>query len=233
MSTTPSNWSGSVSQPVGAASGGEVGLDSQEIRRRISHMAPGFMPFILWGIPHKDPLSSKAVLIFFGIFAALTGVLFLQWSKIARSGTGSTDRIEAIFGYACSVMLTLLLFPAHPECGLAVLAILAFGDGSATFAGKLFGGPKLPWNRRKSVAGLLGFFGVGLPATAGIYWGESHNLQAVGPAATVAQAVFIASAGVIAGALAESFDSRINDNVRVGLASAFAVVSAHAVIFGL
>jgi len=196
-------------------------------------MAPGLLPFILWVIPHKDPLSTKAVLIFFAIFASLTAVLFLHWSKIARSGTGSTDRIEAIFGYACSVMLTIILFPAHPECGMAVLGVLAFGDGSATLAGKVFGGRRLPWNTRKSFAGFLGFFAVGLPVTAIIYWGESNNLEAIGPSATMAQATFIAAAGVLAGALAESIESRVNDNVRVGLASAVAIVSAHAVVFGL
>jgi dolichol kinase len=233
MSTTPSNWSGTIVQPVEGGLVESRGLDAQELRRRISHMAPGLLPFILWGIPHRDPLSTKTQLIFCGIFAVMTGILFLKWSKIARAGSGSTDRIEAIFGYACSVLLTVLLFPAHPECGLAVLAVLAFGDGSATLAGKLMGGPKLPWNPRKSVAGLFGFLAVGLPLTALIYWGESHNLEAIGPAATLAQAALVAAAGVFAGALAESIESRINDNVRVGVASAFAVVSTHGVMFGL
>lgn len=233
MSTTPSKWSGVIAQPVEARAQGWKALDSQELRRRMSHMLPGFLPFILWGVSHKDPLSTKAVLIFFAIFVGLTGVLFLQWSKIARSGTGSTDRIEAIFGYACSVMLTLILFPAHPECGMAVLAVLAFGDGSATLVGKVFGVRRLPWNPRKSVAGFLGFLAVGLPVTAIIYWGESNNVEATGLPATVAQAACVAAAGVLAGAFAESIESRVNDNVRVGLASAVAIVTAQAMIFGL
>src|SRR5687768_14569398 len=120
MSTTPSKWSGAIAQqPVEVGPRGWSALDAQELRRRASHMAPGLLPFILWVIPHKDPLSSKAVLIFLAIFVGLTGVLFAYWSRISRAGTGSTDRIEAIFGYACSVMLTLILFPAHPECGMA------------------------------------------------------------------------------------------------------------------
>ncbi|MBA3311675.1 MAG: phosphatidate cytidylyltransferase [Planctomycetota bacterium] len=236
MSTTPSNWSSAATAlaTTGArATSVWDRLDAQELRRRASHMAPGLLPFILWGIPHRDPLSTTAQVIFVAIFVALTAVLFLQWSRISRSGVGSGDRIAAIYGYACSVLLTLLLFPAHAECGLAVLGVLAFGDGSATFFGKLFGGPRLLWNPNKSIAGFLGFLCVGLPVTALIYWGESNNLEAIGPPATMSQAALVAAAGVVAGAFAETIESRVNDNVRVGLASAFAIVSAHALLFGL
>ena len=208
-------------------------LDAQELRRRIWHMAPGFLPFIMWGIPHRDPLSPTTQIIFVGIFLALTAALFWAWSRIARSGVGDTDRIAAIYGYAGPVLLTLLLFPAHAECGLAVMGVLAFGDGSATLFGKLVGGPRLPWNADKSVAGLLGFLLVGLPMTALIYWGESHNIEAVGPPATALRALIVATAGVIAGAFAESVESRINDNLRVGFAAATAILLAHAALFGL
>lgn len=240
MSTTRANWKPAAT-PATALSGGigaSVGtlarrLGTQELRRRVWHMAPGLLPFVLWAIPHADPLSPTIQLIFVGIFLTLTGLLFWNWSRVARVGDGHGDRVAAIYGYACSVLLTLFLFPAHAECGLAVLGVLAFGDGSATLLGKLIGGPRLPWNPAKSVAGLFGFLLVGLPMTALIYWGESHNLEAAGTPATVVQAVVIAAAGVCAGAVAESVRSRINDNLRVGFAAAAAIVSAHSVMFGL
>lgn len=209
------------------------GLDAQELRRRIWHMAPGLLPFLLWIIPHKDPLSPLINWIFIGIFLVLTGLLFRNWSRVARDGVGKDDRAAAIFGYAGSVLLTLFLFPAHAEIGLTLLAVLAFGDGSATLVGKLIGGPRLPWNDAKSVSGFIGFLLVGLPFAALIYWGESHNPQGLNPSATALQATLVAAAGVVGGAIAESIRSPINDNVRVGLASATALVVAHAAVFGL
>ena len=196
-------------------------------------MLPGLLPFVLWVVPHKDPLSATAQLIFVGIFLLLTAALFWNWSRISRTGIGNSDRLAAIYGYAGPVLMTLLLFPSHAECGLAVFAVLAFGDGSATLFGRLVGGLRLPWNPEKSVAGLVGFFLVGTPMTAIIYWGESHNIEAIGPSATAIQALIIATAGVSAGAIAESIVSRVNDNLRVGFASATAILLTHALLVGL
>ncbi len=233
IGTPPTRWE---SRPAGfgATLGGIGGrLDLQERRRRFAHMAPGLLPFLLWPIPHRDPLAPLLSYVIAAIFAALMAAIFLSWRRIERAEAGRSDRAAAIYGYAGAVLLTLVLFPAHAECGLAVLAVLAFGDGSATLLGKLLGGPRLPWNRAKSVAGLIGFVAVGWPVTAVIYWGESHNLEGVDPPATVLQAIAVAAAGVTAAALAESVRSRINDNVRVGLTAAAAIVSAHAIVVGL
>jgi dolichol kinase len=196
-------------------------------------MSPGLLPFLLWPISHRDPLSPTIRLIFAGVFVALTAAVSWNWRRIARDGIGDRDRLAAVYGYAGSVLLTIFLFPAHAECGLALLGVLAFGDGAATLFGKLLGGPRLPWNPAKSVAGLCGFLLVGIPVTALIYWGESHNLEAGGPPARWGQAFLIAAAGVAAGALAESVRSRINDNIRVGFAAAAALLAAHAALFGL
>ena len=238
MSSTPANWRPRADAAVlsGRATDGRAlapRIDAQELRRRAWHMAPGFLPFILWGIPHADPLSPTIRWVFIGIFLVLTGALFARWSRVARAADGSSDRISAIYGYAGCVLLTLFLFPAHAQCGLAVLGVLAFGDGSATLIGKLVGGPRLPWNPAKSFAGLCGFLLVGVPMTALIYWGESHNLEAIGPAASLTEAVLVAGVGVLAGAIAESVRSTVNDNVRVGLAAAAAIVVAHGFVFGI
>jgi dolichol kinase len=208
-------------------------IDPQELRRRVWHMAPGLLPFLLWPISHRDPLSPTIRLVFFGIFVALTAAISWNWRRIAREGVGDRDRLAAVYGYAGSVLLMLLAFPAHAECGLALLGVLAFGDGAATLFGKLVGGPRLPWNGAKSVAGLCGFLLVGVPVTAAIYWGESHNLEAVGPGPEWGQALFVAMVGVAAGAIAESVPSRVNDNIRVGLAGAVGLLAAHGMVFGL
>ena len=86
--------------------------------------------------------------------SALFAVVALRrHSTIARHGERNL-RASAL-GYTGSVVLMLLLFPRHVELALSVLAILAFGDGSATLGGLLIGGRPLPWNRHKTWAGLI------------------------------------------------------------------------------
>ena len=196
-------------------------------------MAPGILPFLLWPVPHKDPLAPLLAQIILALFALIVIALFLSWSRIARADVGNRDRAAAILGYAVTVLVTILLFPAHIECGLTVLAVLAFGDGAATLFGKLLRGPRLPWNQDKTVAGFIGFLALGIPLATVIYWGESNNLQAIGPAATMLQALWVALAGVLAGAVAESLPMKLNDNFRVGLAAAVGIVTMHAAIFGI
>lgn len=245
MSTTPSNWS-RLASPSAATAGSRrrsisyrerrgflERLGKQELRRRICHMAPGLLPFLLWPIPHKDPLHTILLQVILGLFAVIVVSLFFVWNRISRPGVGNGDRIAAIGGYAICVLATILLFPAHLECGLAVLGILAFGDGMATLCGKTIPSPSLPWNPKKTVAGLLAFVGVGTFAAMLIYWGESNNLLAIGPPATFFQAFLVALAGTSLAAIAETLPMRLNDNFRVGIAAAIGIVAAHAAIFGL
>jgi dolichol kinase len=142
--------------------------------------------------------------------------------------------VAAVIGYAGSVLLTLLLFPAHAELGLTVLAVLAFGDGSATLGGKLFGGKRLPWNRDTTWAGLICFVCVGLPMAALVYWGETYfNPETASEPVPISIALLCGGTATVIAALAESVPSRINDNIRVGLAASLAVVSVHALAVGL
>src|SRR5690606_23933522 len=78
-----------------------------------------------------------------------------------------------VLGYAASVMAMLLAAPDLPQLGLSVLAVLAFGDGTATLVGKLVGGPRLPWNRDKTWSGLTAFLLAGTVTASLYYWGET------------------------------------------------------------
>ena len=141
--------------------------------------------------------------------------------------------MKSVAGYAGSVLMTLLLFPAHAELGLTVLAVLAFGDGSATLLGKLIGGPRLPWNREKSWSGFLAFVAVGGTMASLIYWGETHfNPEALGSGVTFWQALACGFAPALLGAVYESIPSRINDNIRVGAVAAITVTAVHVLVVG-
>ena len=210
-----------------------LGLTATEWRRRFWHAGPGVLPFVLWAVPHRDPLSPTLEIILFLLVLAFAGHVFFRYQLIERRHDG--ERAGAVLGYALSVLLTLLVFPAHVELGLTVLAVLAFGDGSATVGGLMFGGPKLPWNPRKTWSGFASFLAVGMPLASVVYWGETHfnpeslEYQSI-PFTT---ALCCAGAAVFLAAIAESLPSRINDNIRVGTAAAVGIISVHALLLGL
>jgi phytol kinase len=188
------------------------GLSAAEIKRRLLHILPGFLPFLLWVIPHRDPwgpLLADVVIVLTGI---LVGLAFLRCNAFARDG--ESDWQSSVLGYAVPVLATLCIFRGREEIGVTTLAILAFGDGSATLGGLLMGGRPLPWNRRKSWAGSLCFVVFGAPLAMVIFWGEAR------PAVSWETAALIAAGATTAAAIAESLPVRINDNLRVGTTAA-------------
>lgn len=163
----------------------------------------------------------------------LAGHIFWRYHRIERQQ--DRERVAAVLGYALSVLVMLLVFPQHAELGLTVLAVLAFGDGSATWGGLTFGGPKLPWNSKKTWSGLACFLAIGIPLAALIYWGETYfNPESLEyRKVSFATALMCSGAAVSFGAIAESLPTRINDNIRVGIASALGVTIMHALLLGL
>jgi len=200
-------------------------LSRREIRRRWWHMLPGLTPFILWPIEHADPMSLTLKLIILIVAIVIAGSIFIKFRHVSRDD--SENRTEAVLGYAMSVLGTLLLFPASPEIGFTVLAVLAFGDGCATFGGLLISSRSLPWNREKTVSGMLSFIVVGTLMASLIYWGEAN------PRVNWLSAFLIATPTTLCAAVAESLPVRLNDNVRVGVVSAIVAPIAHYLVLGV
>ena len=200
-------------------------LTYRELKRRLWHMAPGLLAFVLQVIPHRDPISPILQWIIIGCCVGIAGRVLLGFGQIQRQGEGTG--IAAVSGYALSVMMTALLFPQHLELGLSVLAILAFGDGSATLFGLALRGPRLPWNSGKSWSGLIAFLAVGSLMTSWIYWGEANSVEAADPAVSFGLALALTAPAVLLAGLAESVRSKINDNVRVGIVAALSLVLLH------
>lgn len=200
---------------------GFYSLTGAESRRRLWHMAPGLLPIPLQFVSHRDPLSPTLWWIIMAIIASLTAHIFLRFRRIRRNA--SDIGTSAITGYAVAVLLTIVLLPDRLEVGLAALAILAFGDGSASLFGLILRGPVLPWNRGKSWAGFLAFLLVGGLLTAWIYWGETQNPEALDPPLEFTRALLLTFPAVAICALMESIPSRINDNIRVGITAAISL----------
>ena len=207
-------------------------LEPQEWRRRLWHMTPGLLPPVLWLIPHSDPLSWIAMSIIVAIGTALSLNIFLRYEHIQRSG--DTARASAVLGYVLCVFGAFVIFPQAPQIGMAVIGILAFGDGSATLGGKLFRGPRLPWNSEKSWSGFLCFIVMGTLFAALWYWGETwFNIEANEyRRIDFATALAVAGSAALLAAVAESWPTNLNDNIRVGLCAVVTIAAAHSVFVG-
>tara|TARA_R110002072_G_scaffold303029_3_gene491495 strand:- start:10794 stop:11450 length:657 start_codon:yes stop_codon:yes gene_type:complete len=196
-------------------------ISKSELRRRLWHMSPGLLPFVFAAIPHKDPLSLDARAIMVSVAAIIAFSLLRDTRNIAR--TRNENLTSNVLGYLIPVVSLLVLFPATPELGMTLLAILAFGDGFATVGGLLLKGPALPWNREKTWAGLISFLICAAPLALLAFVANSSPTPELSPALAVAVAA------AVTGAIAESLPLRINDNVSVGAAGTVAILAAHLV----
>lgn len=199
-------------------------LDSAEIRRRFLHMLPGLLPFLLWAIPHPKPWGPILANVVIVLTAGIVGTSLVRFAAFARPG--ETDGKSSILGYAFPVFAALCLFRGKEEIGMMTLAILAFGDGSATLGGMTLGGRRLPWNPRKTWTGFLCFLFIGGPLAALVFWGEA------GASVSFRTACVIGFAATATAAIAESVPSRINDNLRVGVAAVLVGAILHLFLIG-
>ncbi len=115
----------------------------------------------------------------------------------------------------------MLAFPGHCELALTALVILSLGDGAAALGGQLLHGPTLPWNSRKTVVGTLSFFACAAPAAAWVYWANADSGR------TFLVALICALVASAVAAVAESVPSKINDNLRVGIAGTLSLLLTH------
>jgi dolichol kinase len=209
--------------PVADAPGWQR-LQGAEFRRRLLHILPGFFPFLLWVIPHKDPWGPILANSVIAVTAAI--VIHSLWRFSAFARPGEENGRASILGYAFPMLAAMSAFRGREELGVMTLAILAFGDGSATVGGLLFGGKPLPWNPRKTLTGLLCFWVMGGILGTVVYWGESR------PGVSWMVAASVAGVAVFFAGLLESLQSRINDNLRVGFASAIIGAAMHFALVG-
>jgi dolichol kinase len=199
-------------------------LSPHEWRRRLVHMSPGLLPSLFLIIPHDHPLPwhLRAVILIvtlgLAIFSLLKARLFTR--------CGEQGWVCSVVSYAVITVSLLMAFPSQPELGLVVTIILAFGDGSATLAGMLARGRKLPWNEAKSWVGMAAFLICSIPLATLVYWGESRP----GVSFPVALACVVPAA--IAAALVESLSMRINDNIRVGVTAGLTILVTHGMFVG-
>ncbi|HEV7764857.1 MAG TPA: DUF92 domain-containing protein [Thermoanaerobaculia bacterium] len=116
--------------------------------------------------------------------------------------------------YPVAVLLLVLVFRHQLHFAAIGWALLAFGDGVATLAGKALPSARLPWNREKSWAGFLAFVLVGGAMTFAVAYFLDYREPYV---------ILIAT---IAAAIAESLPLGIDDNLTVPFAAAVVLIIA-------
>lgn len=186
------------------------GISSKELTRQLVHASLGVVALSLrW-------LTMPQALLLAGVAVVHNFVLLprVPWGRgLFRA---DESRFGGIVLYPVVVLALLIALPLH--LAAAAWMILAIGDGASNVCGRTLGVRKLPWNRRKSWAGTVGFWVCATPAAAGALLFVSAN-----PALLVsidAQTAWaMAASAAFAGALVESLPIDLDDNVTVGAAS--------------
>jgi len=189
---------------------------SNEFWRKIFHMLPGFLPFWLIMEPHPDPIDQTG-LVFVTVIAVTLTMMYIALHRVV-SRHNETDFLLTTLSYPIIILSVLWLFPHRTEFACVIVIIIAFGDGSAFLGGKMFGKRKLPWNQNKSWAGLISFILVAAPTASLAFWLEAR------PQVTAMAAIASAGVATLLAAIAESIDTKLTDNLRVGLAAAIGVI---------
>jgi dolichol kinase len=132
-----------------------------EIIRKALHLLIAFVP-LLAGVDLRATMMLLAGGTLFYVFAEqmrLDGRTVFVISDLTIIASREQDKGRFVLGpvtLGVGAMLSLLLYPST-AAAIAIYA-LAFGDGFASLAGKLFRSPSIPFTRNKTLAGTLACF---------------------------------------------------------------------------
>jgi uncharacterized protein (TIGR00297 family) len=192
-----------------------MGSQSLENRRQWVHFSMvGFCLLLRW---FDQPQAAGMAL------AAVAFNFFLL--PLVRFGRDLSREKEPFLSglkfYPIAVFLAILAFPL--PLAAAAWGILAAGDCFSNLVGRAWGRTKLPWNRKKSVAGSVAFVLTAFPTAWFFGWWASagHPESAYG----IAQLALLAAAGSIVAAVLEGLPIPIDDNLSVTLGGGFVMAA--------
>jgi uncharacterized protein (TIGR00297 family) len=178
-----------------------------EDARKVLHMAMGGFALLLRFIPWWQ-----------AVVLAATAVVFNMWllRRLTRGRLHRPNELDAlptgIVFYPTSVLLLLLLMPGRPDIVAAAWGIMAFGDGAATLVGRRSTGPRIPWNREKTLAGTIAFAVAGSIAGSFLAW---WCRPAIIPPPFAAFSLFAPVIAATVAAAVETVPIRLDDNLSV------------------
>jgi uncharacterized protein (TIGR00297 family) len=180
--------------------------------RKLVHIGFGFCALTLRYLSWPQAALLAAAALFFNVLVLqrLAGNLF-------RPREHSQGADAGIILYPAAVLALVLVFRERLDIVAGAWAILAFGDGMATIAGRAQARLAIPWNRRKSWNGTLAFILCGgVSATFAVWWCQP-NTAPPSPWWFIALAPGIAA---IVAAAVETIPIKLDDNVSVPAAAA-------------
>ena len=118
-----------------------TGALKTELERKAVHIGMGAFALLLrWMMPWQATLMAlSAVVLNFFFLHRLTGNRLLRPHERARGFS------LGIVTYPAMLLLVFVLFRSRLELAAGVWGLLAVGDGLATVAGLVLGGPTLRW----------------------------------------------------------------------------------------
>ena len=179
-----------------------------EVARQLTHIcAGGFALLLRWTTWQQAALLA--------ITAFLVNVLILPRFSRQVFRPGDLDRLfkSGIAIYPLSVLGLILLFPARPDIVAMSWAVLAAGDGFATMVGAHVRTRALPWNRAKSIGGLVAGVIAAALAAIGLGLWTAQGMAAPPPFWFLIAAPI--AAAVVAG-FVETVPIGLNDNMPAG-----------------
>ena len=188
-------------------------LTASEAKRKITHIGVGGIAFLLRFLTWEQAaLLALGALVFNAFVLPRVGGKSM-WRE-AEHGRGYP---LGILLYPAAVLALVLVFHDRLEIAAALWGILAFGDGMASLVGQGAGGPRLPWNDRKSWSGLVAFVLCGAVGAAVL---TAWTLRL--PMGTWASPWILGLMVPVAAfcALVESLPTTLDDNLTVPLAGA-------------
>lgn len=178
-------------------------LELKELSRQIVHMIFGAVLILAAGY-----IGQQNTVILLALILAL-GLLLVQLKLERRKVPiidlflGELDRKENIPARGGITYVAGLLFAFAAmdfTFALGITAILAFGDGFSTVIG-LSGKNKLPFNKKKTVEGVLAF----------VIAGTASSMPFIGVESALAYSIFLG--------LVEAVDFGVDDNILIPLAA--------------
>jgi len=187
-------------------------ISSAEWKRKAVHAGVGLFSLFLRWLTWPIAALCAAGALLFNLFA-----LPVFGRGIYRDATRRRD--AGIVAYPASVLAVVLLLRHALPVAAAIWAMMALGDPMASIAGRMLGGPRLPWNAKKTWSGSAAYAVFGAVAGA--------LLLAFAGRLPISLALSGFAGFALLGALLESLDTGLDDNVVPGLAVAAAWASMH------
>jgi uncharacterized protein (TIGR00297 family) len=171
--------------------------ETHEALRKALHIAFGLFALTLRFLPWTVAAAVAA--------AAVIGNWLLLHRLVGKRVSRHERGYDAgIVLYPLAVLVLIVVFRDRLAIAAAGWAIMAFGDGFATLAGKNIRGPRLPWNGEKSWSGFLAFLAFGFVGAEFTWLFVAGNPP-----------LYVIGITVILCAIAESLPLNVDDNLIV------------------